>query len=145
MPAAGDMTTPAALMRRITAAFSKADLRPLFEALNVVWKSATDANAPFRFGGNHVGRAGVMEVLATISADFLFRRFTPIDIVEQGDIAWGLFDAVIEHVPTARRRPNAEPIAFECALRWKVVDGKLVEHQAFFDTGVIDRAIRAAD
>ncbi|MGH6981035.1 MAG: nuclear transport factor 2 family protein [Stellaceae bacterium] len=129
-------------MRSITASFAQSDLRPLLDALHpdIVWKSATDELSPLRFGGTHTGRAGVTKVLATIAADYQFRRFQPVEIVESGEIVWGVFDAVIDHTPTARKHPNPKPIAFQCAIRWRFRDGMIAEHQAFFDTGGIERA-----
>jgi ketosteroid isomerase-like protein len=135
----------AKMMRSITASFEQSDLRLLFDALHpdIVWKSATDDQSPLRFGGTHKGRAGVTKVLATIAADYQFRRFKPIEIVESGEIVWGIFDAVIDHLPTTRKRPETKPIAFQCAIRWRFRDGKIAEHQAFFDTGAIQRASEA--
>ncbi len=137
---------PAKLMRTVTAGFEQSDLRPLIDALHppVIWKSAAEEEGPLlRFGGTHVGRVGVTQVLATIAADYHFRRFKPVEIVESGEIVWGIFDAVIEHLPTVRKRLNAKAIAFKCAIRWRVRDGKILEHQAFFDTAAVQRA--AAD
>jgi len=137
----------AKMMRLITASFEQSDLRPLFDALHpdIVWKSATDDQSPLRFGGTHSGRVGVTKVLATIAADYQFRRFRPLEIVESGEIVWGIFDAVIEHLPTARKRPETNPIAFQCAIRWRFRDGMIAEHQAFFDTGAIQRASEASN
>ncbi|HTW53761.1 MAG TPA: nuclear transport factor 2 family protein [Stellaceae bacterium] len=136
----------AELMRRVAAGFEQSDLRPLLEALHpdVIWKSASSEAGPLlRFGGTHNGRAGVTKVLATVAADYRYRRFKPLEIVESGEIVWGIFDAVIEHFPTVRERRRAKEIAFECAIRWRVRDGKILEHQAFFDTAAVQRA--AAD
>ena len=132
----------ARLMRDVTTAFEQSDLRPLLDALhpNIIWKSATNDERLLRFGGIHVGLLGARKVLAIIAADYQFRRFKPIDIIEKGEIAWGLFDAVIEHLPTARKRSDASSVAFECAIRWRIRRGKILEHQAFFDTA----AVRAA-
>ncbi len=129
----------AKMMRSITASFGQSDLRPLFDAFHddIVWKSATGEKSPFRFGGTHRGRAEVTRALATIAADFQFRRFQPVEIVESGDIVWGIFDAAVDHQPTARQHPSAKPIPFQCAIRWRFRDGKIIEHQAFFDTGAI--------
>jgi len=134
---------PANLMRDVTAAFEQSDLRPLIEALHpdVIWKSASEEEGSLlRFGGTHTGRDGVAKVLALIAADYHFRRFRPVEIVESGEIAWGIFDAVIEHLPTVRQRLNAEAVAFKCAIRWRIRDGKILEHQAFFDTAAVQRA-----
>jgi ketosteroid isomerase-like protein len=136
----------AKLMRSVAAAFEQSDLRPLLEALHpdVIWKSAASEPGPLlRFGGTHVGRAGVTKVLATVAADYRFQRFRPVEIVESGEIVWGIFDAVIEHLPTVRERRHAKTIAFQCAIRWRIRDDKILEHQAFFDTAAVQRA--AAD
>ena len=76
-----------------------------------------------------------------IAADYHFRRSKPVEIVETGKIVWGLFDAAIDHLPTARkRRPDAKPLAFQIAIRLRVRDGKILEHQTFFDTAAVQRA-----
>jgi ketosteroid isomerase-like protein len=130
-------------MRRVAAGFEQSDLRPLLEALHpdVIWKSASSEPGPLlRFGGTHTGRAGVTKVLATVAADYRYQRFRPVEIVEIGEIVWGIFDAVIEYFPTVRERRFAKAIAFQCAIRWRVRDGEILEHQAFFDTAAVQRA-----
>jgi EAL domain-containing protein (putative c-di-GMP-specific phosphodiesterase class I) len=62
-----------------------------------------------------------------------------VEIVESGEIVWGIFDAIIEYLPTVRERGQAEAISFQCAIRWRVQDGKILEHQAFFDTAAVQR------
>ncbi|MGH6670444.1 MAG: nuclear transport factor 2 family protein [Xanthobacteraceae bacterium] len=129
------------LMHHITKAFEQSDLRPLLEALdeNIIWNSATNVKSDdLRFGGSHVGIEQVKEVLATIAADYQFRRFHPIEIVENDNIVWGVFDTTIQHTTTKK------VVNFLCALRWRVRNGKLVEHHAFFDTALVLRASRLA-
>jgi hypothetical protein len=63
---------------------------------------------------------------------------------EGGDVVWGIFDAIVEPAPTKRKKANAAPVAFRCAIRWRIRDDKPREHQAFLDTGIIERGIREA-
>jgi ketosteroid isomerase-like protein len=122
--------TPETVMRTVTKAFAKGDLQPLLGIIgdNTVWKSASVGKDIFKFGGEYQKRAGVVEVTAQIATVYVFRKFEPKEIISQGEIAWGLFDAEVEH------RPTKKLIKLEMALRWHVRDGKLLEHQAFFDT-----------
>ena len=128
------MSTPTIAMRKIARGFEQADLRPLFDVIaeNVVWKSGSTVRGPFLFGGTYAGRLGVLEVTAEISAGYVFRRFMPKEIVSKGDIVWGLFQVEGDYMPRGGR--PRKPFQFECAIRWRMRDGKVVEHQSFFDT-----------
>jgi ketosteroid isomerase-like protein len=122
--------TPEALMRKVTKAFERADLQPLLDAIddNTVWKSAATSVGIFRFGGHYRTRAGILEVTAQLAMVYSFRRFQPREIISRDEIAWGLFDAEVEH------RPSGKVAKLEVALRWHVRNDMLLEHQAFFDT-----------
>jgi ketosteroid isomerase-like protein len=127
----------AELMRTITSAFEEGDVRPLMAAIHpdVVWKSASKYGGLFSFGGKHMDRIGVVEVLSKIALRYTFTRFRPKEIVEQGDMVWGLFDTKLAYKPPKGRAPKS--VTIEIAIRWKLCDGKIVEHQAFFDTASV--------
>jgi len=130
------------LMHEITEAFVESDLRPLLRALddNIVWKSAASVkDGTLRFAGIHTGIRDVRAALATIAADFRLLRFKPIEIEESGEIVWGMFYTTIESRKTHRR------VNFNCVLRWRVRKGKVVEHQAFFDTALVLKAAQLPD
>jgi ketosteroid isomerase-like protein len=128
-------TDPEELMRVVTAAFETGDLRPLLSAVHpeIVWKAASPHTSLFRFGGVHHRREGVLDVTAQIAMDYVFRKFKPREIVAKGDIVWGLFEveAVFEF---QNGKPGPKPVELEIAIRWRLKDGKIIEHQAFFDT-----------
>jgi ketosteroid isomerase-like protein len=128
------MAAETALMRKVAKAFEQSDLKPLFESVadDIVWKSGAAREGPFIFGGTYVGRLGVVEVTSRISTGYVFRQFSPKEIVSSGDIVWGLFDVAGDYV-TARGRTR-RPFRLEFAIRWRVQRGKIVEHQSFFDT-----------
>jgi ketosteroid isomerase-like protein len=119
-----------ALMRSVAKAFENGDLQPLFDALddNVVWKTASVPDDAFRFGGQYSKRIGVTEVLSRISVAYVFRRFEPVEIVAARDLVWGLFQVEADY------RPTGKPINIEIAIRWRVKNNKIIEHQAFLDT-----------
>jgi ketosteroid isomerase-like protein len=129
------MAADAAMMRKVAEAFAQADLRPLFDAIaeNIVWKSASNVEGAFIFGGTYRNRLGVLEVTSEISAAHVFRRFSPKEIVSSGDVVWGLFQVAGDYLPSGRSRAR-KPFEFECAIRWRMQGKKVVEHQAFFDT-----------
>jgi len=128
--------TPEGLMRRVTKAFAANDTRPLLEAIddNTVWKTAAASGSPFQFGGSYRSRAGIAEVTSRIFSSYTFHRFDAKEIIESGEIAWGLFDVEGSYHPKKDRSRRAIPIGYECALRWRVRNGKLIEYQSFFDT-----------
>jgi ketosteroid isomerase-like protein len=139
------MESNEALMRRIAAAFEQGDLRPLFEVIDekdVVWKSGSNEGGPFRFSGTFASRDGVLQVTSQISANYKIRRFSPREIVCNGDVVWGLFDVAGDFTQTGRGPGDNLPFRYECAVRWRVRAGKIVEHQAFFDTEALSRQIR---
>ena len=126
------------LMRKVVAAFAQSDLQPLLDALHddVVWKSASRQPGLFSFQGEYRNRAGVREVLSNISKDYTFHHMKPQDIQETGDTVWGLFDVGLRY--DHKGRTSEEKIVqLEIAIRWRMKDGKIIEHQAFFDTAYL--------
>lgn len=123
------------LMRTVVAAFEKSDLKPLLDALHedVVWKSASRQEGLFSFQGEYQNRAGVTEVLSHISKDYTFHRMKPREVVAAGDVVWGLFDVEVRY-DAKGKSAEAKNVALEIAVRWRLKDGKIIEHQAFFDT-----------
>jgi ketosteroid isomerase-like protein len=117
------------LMLSVLAAFKKGDLEPLFAALSpdVVWK-ATAPKEFFRFGGTHRGIAGLKEYTALLFSRYHFTRFAPKTITATGDQVWGIFDMEALHQPSGRY------VHSDVSIHWTVQDGKITEHQGFFDT-----------
>ena len=128
--------THEALMRKIVGAFAMADLQPLFDALdeNVIWKSASTVGGTFRFGGEYSKIIGVKEVMSQIATAYSIQRFEPKEFIESGDIIWGLFEVEAIYQPTGKPSAPSRPLKFECAIRWRIRDNKIAEHQAFLDT-----------
>ena len=122
------------LMRKVAAAFEQGDLRPLLESIHpeIVWKSASSNAGLFRFAGPHRDRSGVLDVTSKIAMDYTILRFHPREIIARGDTAWGLFDAQFGYQPGPDMARKA--VDLEIAIRWRLKDGKIIEHQAFFDT-----------
>jgi len=120
------------LMRGVARAFGEGDLQPLFAAIddNVIWTETAPAGF-FRFGGTRRGRTGVIETEAYVSAAYLFRRFEPVEIVTSGDVVWGLFRVEGTHRPTGRA------IKADYVARWRIRNGKIIEHQGFYDTAAV--------
>jgi ketosteroid isomerase-like protein len=123
------------LMRKVAAGLEKADLQPLLEAIHedIVWKSATKHEGLFRISGEHKGRAGVLTVLANISMNFKVHQFKPKDVIAHQDIVWGHFDVATTFDPKSKGYPE-KAINMEIAFRWRIKDGKVIEHQSYFDT-----------
>jgi ketosteroid isomerase-like protein len=117
------------LMLSVFAALKESDLVPLFDALHpeVVWK-ATAPKEFFRFGGTHRGIAGMREYTALLFSRYHFVRFQPKSVAAKGDQVFGLFEAEAKH------RPSGRTVKSDIAIRWTVRDGKIIEHQGFFDT-----------
>lgn len=127
--------SPEDLMRTIAAAFEKSDLQPLLDALHpeVVWKSAATSQGMFRFGGDYKNKSGAKEVLSQIAMDYTFHRLRPKEIVTAGDVVWGVFDIEATYEPKGKSA-DRKNLTFEMAIRWRLKDGKIIEHQGFFDT-----------
>ena len=133
------MPANATLMRKIAEAFAVADLKPLFNSLaeNIAWKSGSTVKGPFLFGGTYEDRLGAVEVTSQISTAYMLRKFSPKEIVSSGGVLWGLFDVAGDYLPAGGR--TRRPFQIECAIRWRIQDGKVVEHQSFFDTHALLR------
>jgi ketosteroid isomerase-like protein len=126
-------------MRRVMAAFEKGDLEPLFKAIddNIVWKSASTQTGDFRFSGEYRNRSGVVEVMSKFAMSYFVQRFAPVEIVSNGEIVWGLFDVHMVYQPMAENPQARRTVKLDCAMRWRVRDGKILEHQAFYDTAAM--------
>jgi ketosteroid isomerase-like protein len=136
------------LMRRVAEAFERADLRPLFDAIDgekIVWKSGSVREGPFRFGGRYAKREGVVELTSQLAAAYRFRYFTPKEIVSKGDVVWGLFDVAGDFLANGDGAGEARPFRFECAIRWRLQNSRIVEHQTFFDTDDLFRQLNGVD
>ena len=127
----------AELMRKVTAGFAQSDLQPLLAAVHpdIVWKAASKSG-PFRFSGVHKGRAGLIDVLGQIAMDYTFHRLDEKEITAGDNVVWGLFDATLSYNPKAADTRRSE-IDLEIAIHWRLKDGKIIEHQAFFDTAML--------
>jgi ketosteroid isomerase-like protein len=121
-----------ALMAKVAAAFKEGDIRLLKESIadDVSWKSTSPASL-FRFGGEHFNRNGVTDLLALLFVSYLFRRFDPKEIIAENDVVWGLFEVEAVHLPTRAT------IRTDIAVRWRIRDGKVIEHQGIFDTASV--------
>jgi hypothetical protein len=130
----GQPMTPANMMKEIVAAFAKADLQPLFDAVDemIVWKSASNVEGFFRFSGEYRGRVGVVELTSNVATAYTFDHIVPKEIVSSGDVVWGLFDVEGGYQPQGKG--IRKRVKFECAIRWRIENRKIVEHQSFFDT-----------
>jgi len=116
-------------MLSVFAAFKDSDLGPLFDAIHpdVVWK-VTAPKEFFRFGGTHRGIAGIREYTALLFSRYHFVRFQPKVVTAKGEQVFGLFEAEAKH------RPSGRYVKSDIAIRWLVREGKVIEHQGFFDT-----------
>jgi ketosteroid isomerase-like protein len=134
------------LMQRIVEAFEKADLRPLLSSIDenrIVWRSGSVRGGPFGFGGVYAQRGGVVELTSRLAAAYRFRHFTPKEIISKGNVVWGLFEVAGDFQPNGGSTGEARPFQFECAIRWRLLDNKIVEHQTFFDTDDLFRQLGA--
>ena len=127
--------TNLALARRIVQGLSTNDMRPLIDALDddVEWKS-NSLPPYFRFGGQHLNRGGVMDLLAKVSSEYSFTRYEIDEVAEAGDAVWAISDVVAYHRPTGRT------VSGRFAFRMTFRNGKLLTYEGFFDTaGVLQQ------
>lgn len=131
--------TPELLMRSVAQALERGDRRPLFDALDgeVVWTTGVKQKGFFPFGGTYKGARGVEDMLADFSKRFRYRRITPREVTSNGDSVWGIFDVELESTETSSVQGSPAVISTEMAIRWRLRNNKIVEHQAFFDTATL--------
>ena len=117
------------LMLSITAAWREGDMAPLLAAIDpaIVW-TATAPQEFFRFGGTFHGATGVREYIALHASRYHLTRFEPKTVTAEGDQVWGLFEIEALHLSTSKY------VKSDCAIHWTIRDGRIVEHQAIFDT-----------
>jgi ketosteroid isomerase-like protein len=122
-------------MRKVARAFEQSDVQPLLDAIHdeIVWKTATKHEGLFRFDGEYKNRPGVLEILSNISMDYTFHHLRPIEGLAGGDVVWGHFDVGFSYDPKGDAVP-VKTINLEMAFRWRLKDGKIIEHQGFWDT-----------
>jgi ketosteroid isomerase-like protein len=123
------------LMCKVVAGFEQSDMGPLLDVLHdeIVWKSAHRYDALFRSKGEYKTRPRVIELLTDIFQNYRFHRFEPKEIVASGDAVWGHFDVELSFDPK-RSGIVSKHVDLEVAFRWRLRDGKIIEHQSFFDT-----------
>ena len=123
------------LMCKVVAGFEKSDMGPLLDVMHdeIVWKSANRYDALFRSKGEYRTRPRVVELLTDLFRNYRFHRFEPKEIVAIGDVVWGHFDVVLSFEPK-RSGIVSKQVDLEIAIRWRLKDDKIIEHQSFFDT-----------
>jgi len=111
----------------------KANFEPLYKAMSddVVWKSAATLKGLFRFGGQYSGKKGVERLISELETDYTLKSLTTREVISKGDVTWGLFWVDLFYKPTLAQ------VCFDFAIRWRVQDGKVVEHQGFMDTAAM--------
>ena len=141
IPTMADSLSPAELVRRILAAYERADLAPLLDLIDedIVWKSAFGADSGVRFGGEYRGRAGVLEAVSQLAMSVVFRRFRPREMVSEGEIVWCLVDAEIAPIRAPHRG-----VRRDAAVRCRIHDGRILEIQTFFDTAALRDRVQSA-
>lgn len=121
------------LLKSVLRAVENANFEPLYQAMSddVVWKSAATMKGVFRFGGRYRGQKGVETLISEIETDYTLRSLTPREVISRGDVTWGLFWVDLLYKPTLAQ------VCFDFAIRWRLRDGKVVEHQGFMDTATM--------
>jgi len=116
-------------MLSVIAAFADGNLEPLFAALSpdVVWK-ATAPRAFFSASAAPIAARGDEGIYRAIVLAYHFTRFTPRILTAKDDQVWGVFEAEALH------QPSGKYVQSDISIRWTVRDGKITEHQGFFDT-----------
>lgn len=114
-------------------AVEQANFEPLYESMSddVVWKSAATMKGFFRFGGEYKGRKGVETLVSEVETDYVLRSLTTREVISKDDVTWGLFWVDMVYKPTLAQ------VSFDFVIRWRVQDGKVVEHQGFIDTAAL--------
>lgn len=119
-------------VRRALEGYAVGNLEPLFAILSdeIVW-NANAREGQFRFAGTRKGRAGVLEALSLIAADYALERYAIEDLTAEGDTVWSLSRARFLHRQSGSR--------FEIVLadRWKFAEGRVVRFDEFFDTAAV--------
>ena len=127
-------------MPSVAQALERGNTQALFDALDeeVVWTTGAKQKGYFPFGGTYKGHRGVEEMLAHFAKRFRYNRIAPREIDSFGDIVWGIFDVELESSETSFL-PGSTPAAISTvmAIRWRLRNNKIVEHQAFFDTATL--------
>ena len=119
-------------LRHILAAYAVGDQGPALARLddNFVW-TVSALPGHFRFGGTRRGRAGAIETLSLIAADYTIHRYEVVEMVAEGDVIWTL-----SKVQASQRR-SGKDIFFMIAGRWQFRDGKILSATEHFDSASV--------
>jgi ketosteroid isomerase-like protein len=125
----GRVAANKAVLKRALKSYEKGDLEPILALLdeNIVWRSNALAKH-YRFAGRRQGRAGVIEALSMIAADFQVSRYEPIELVGEGDVIWASSEV------SCLDRKAGRQLSFLLVNRWEFRDGRIVSCSEFFDT-----------
>ena len=77
------------------------------------------------------GKAGFAERLEGLAEDFVYRSFTPLDIVDGGDEAAAQVEIEMTHKATGR------DFRMRVAQFWTFRDGQAVELVEYYDTALV--------
>lgn len=123
-------TANKAILARVLKAYETGDFEPFLEALDeeVVWDSHADQ---FRFGGARNGRAGVLEAMAIIAAEYQITRYRTTEMVGEGDVVWATNEVSVQD------RRSGRVMTFPLINRWQFRDGRIVAGAEFFDTAAV--------
>jgi ketosteroid isomerase-like protein len=121
-----------AVLKAVLRAYENGDYEPIFSHLDedVVWSSNSLANH-YRFGGTRRGRAGVVEALSMIAADYHINRYEVMEMIGEGDVIWATSTLSLHDRKTNR------PLSFPLVNRWQFRNGKIVSCSEFFDTAAV--------
>ena len=123
----------AELMRKVVAGFAKSDLQPLLDAIHeeIVWKTAQGRKASSASTGN-ISIAPACWMSFRISMDYTFHHLKPKRF-QRRRCRTGTFDVSLLFDPKGKTGLQ-KPIKLEIAILWRLKDGKIIEHQGFWDT-----------
>lgn len=132
MTAVSQVENNKAVLRRVIKGYEAGDYEPVFAALDehVVW-SANSLAHHYRFGGVRHGRAGVVEVLSMVAADYQISRYRVTEMVGEGDVIWATSELSLLDRKTGRA------LTFPLVNRWQFKDGRIVSCSEYFDTAAV--------
>src|SRR5215470_10331874 len=131
--------TNLALMRQIYAAYDQRDAGPMVAALAEDCRyESMEPTKLLRFGSLYLGKAGFLQALADIAADWELVYYRPTRMVADGDSVLVLADVAFRH------RATGALVEIDKVDTWQLRDGLIIRFKEYYDTLQAEQIVKRA-
>jgi ketosteroid isomerase-like protein len=127
------------LLRRIYAAYDQRDAQPMIDALAEDCRYySMEPSDLLRFGSAYLGKAGFIQALADVGADWEVVYYRPTRMLADADHVVVLADVAFRH------RSTGVLVEIDKVDTWRLRDGRIVHFKEYYDTLKAEQIVRRA-